>query len=361
VQNILLISLGRNGGLPKYAAGIAAGLRQGGKPFHAVCASTSEHPIPGAWRVPTYSGMASLLLSSLTVLPLLLLALAFVALRNRSRVVYFPYVHTWTPVIGLFFRLLGARVVVTFHDYVPHLGESGVLSRLVLRISALAASHLVFLSEHVRREAIADRASIADRSCVIPHGIFSLPGLPEKSPHALHKKLTSVLFIGRISPYKGVELLLQAYAQSSLRPGVRLTIAGKANYELDRQLLVEGVDYIDRFLDESEMARLLADADVIVLPYLEATQSGVVTLAIDSATPVIATDVGGLGEQLQKDEALFVPPTVAALREALEAIGPVEVRARLSAALLARKSTMDWQRLAARVHDFCMQATEKGH
>ncbi len=353
VNEIFLISLARNGGLPKYAREMAVGLQQSGRPFVAVCASTSEHPIPGAWRVPTYSGIPTLLLSSLTVLPLLLLRMGIEIARRRIRCVYFPCVHTWTPVIAVCARLLGLRVVVTFHDYSPHLGENGFLTRLVLRGSAAFASHFIFLSEHVRQEAMAERPAVAKQSAVVPHGLFSLPGLREKAPETLREQIGSILFIGRISKYKGVELLLEAFTQSPLAGTARLIIAGKSNYEIDRSLFGEGAEFIDAFLDEAEMARLINEADLVVLPYLEATQSGVATLAIDSATPVIATNVGGLGEQLGKSEAIFVPPDVPALRAALEQAAAPEVRAALCRALQAKKAELAWPQLADRVYRFC--------
>lgn len=351
-RDLLLVSLGRNGGLPKYAAAIAAALAEQGRPARCLCATGSEHPIPGALRVPTYRDMATLLLSSATVLPLLLLAMAWWRLAGGMRVVYFPYAHTWTPVMSAWARLMGCRAVVTFHDYRPHLGEADRLTRFVLWLTSRLASHFVFLSAHVRDQAVADQPRIAGVSLVAPHGLFSLPGLVEKAPATLREAPRTLLFTGRLSRYKGIEMLAEAFGQAGL-PGCRLVIAGKSNYPIDTRGFPPGVELIDRFLDEAEMAALLNEADVLVLPYLEATQSGIVTLGIDSATPMVCTRVDGLREQLGEDEALFCAPEPTALAAALRAAAAPAVRRRLCAALAGRKRAMDWRRIAADIHAFC--------
>lgn len=349
---LLLVSLGRNGGLPKYAAAIAAALAAQGRPAHCLCAAGSEHPIPGATFVPTYRDMPTLLLSSLTVLPLLLLLMAWLRLAAGVRVVYFPYAHTWTPVMLAWARLLGCRAVITFHDYRPHLGEADRLTRLILWLTSRLATHFIFLSAHVRDEAVADRAAIAPVSTVVPHGLFSLPGLAEKSPDSLRATPRTLLFTGRLSRYKGIEMLAQAFGQAGL-PDCRLVIAGKSNYAIDAAAFPPGVELIDRFLDEAEMAALLNEADVLVLPYLEATQSGIVTLGIDSATPMVCTRVAGLSEQLAPDEALFCAPDSAALAAALAEVATLDRRQHLCCALRARKRDLGWSGIADRIHAFC--------
>lgn len=354
VNTILLISLGRNGGLPKYARAIALALAAGGEPVRVLEARGSEHPVAGACAVPTYRDMPTLLLSSLTVLPLLLAWLAWMALARGVRVFYFPYVHTWTPVIALLGRLLGRRVVVTFHDYRPHLGEDGRLVRRILGLSARLASAHVFLTRHVMAQAVADGVAVPERSAVIPHGLFDLPGLQEKAPDALRPRLCNLLFVGRISPYKGVEDLMAAYAASPALHEATLVIAGKANYGVQAPACPGRIELVDRYLTEQEMATLINAADLMVLPYREATQSGIVTLAIASGTPLVVTDIDGFREQLGPEEALFCAPGAESLRAALAATADVALRRRLCAALLDKKRSLGWDVLATRVRAICL-------
>lgn len=349
---LLLMSLGRNGGMPKYAAAIAEALGASGRSCETMCAIGSEHPIPGAWRIPTYRDMPTLLLSSVLMLPMVLLLMAWLRIAAGVSVVYFPYAHTWTPIMLVWARLLGCRAVVTFHDYRPHLGEGGPLTRFILWLTSRLATHFIFLSAHVRNEAVADRAAIGPVSTVIPHGLFSLPGLAEKAPDDLRDAVRTLLFMGRISKYKGVELLVHAFGVAQL-PGCRLVIAGKSNYPVETSAFPPGIEFIDRFLDEAEMATLVNDADVIVLPYLEATQSGIVTIGIDSATPMVCTRVPGLREQLAEDEAVYCEPEVAELAHALRQVSAVSERRRLCEAMRERKQGMEWRHIAARIYEFC--------
>lgn len=253
----------------------------------------------------------------------------------------------------LWARLLGCRAVVTFHDYRPHLGESGFMTRLILWSTSRLATHFIFLSAHVRDEAVLDQESVAKRSVVIPHGLFSLPGLVEKTSSSLRPESKMLLFLGRLSPYKGIEMLAEAFGKAEL-PGCRLVIAGKSNYPIDVAVFPRDVEVIDRFLDEAEMAVLLNGADVLMLPYLEATQSGIVTLGIDSVTPMVCTRVAGLSEQLATDEALFCSPDVAGLVSALREVNQLNTRLRLCRAMQERKRRLKWPDIADQIFDFCV-------
>lgn len=354
-SSILLISLGRNGGLPKYAKSVAQGLAGKGHSVRVLEARATEHPVQGAVAVPTYRDMPTLLLSSLTVLPVLLAWLTWLALARGVRVFYFPYAHTWTPAIALLGRLLRRRVVVTFHDYRPHLGEDSRLVRLILRLSARLANGHVFLTRHVMAQAEQDRVTDARRAVVIPHGLFDLPALVEKSPATLRPQLANLLFLGRISPYKGVEDLMTAYRASPALHGAKLVIAGKSNYEVRAPAGMGRIELIDRYLSEIEMARLINEADLMVLPYREATQSGIVTLAVASGTPLVVTELEGFREQLGAGEAIFCAPGAEALHAALATAAEEETRRRLCAALLEKKRALDWGLLAERIREACLR------
>jgi glycosyltransferase involved in cell wall biosynthesis len=120
-----------------------------------------------------------------------------------------------------------------------------------------------------------------------------------------------VLFFGRIEPYKGVDVLLDAYLllREKDRP-IHLTIAGRGNIPADfsQKALAAGVDLKNYWLSGEELGGLIKDADVIVAPYTDATQSGVVITAISYLVPVIATRVGALPEYVEDGEGGFLVP-----------------------------------------------------
>jgi glycosyltransferase involved in cell wall biosynthesis len=142
---------------------------------------------------------------------------------------------------------------------------------------------------------------------VIPHGAFehyrALASTDRQSSSA--KRL---LFFGNLQPYKGVDILLQAFSRLSedAAASTRLMIAGrpimdpKPLFELARQLGIEDrVDWDLRPIPEEEVAQLFRDSAAVVLPYREIDQSGVLMTAIAFGKPVIATTVGGIPETVQ--------------------------------------------------------------
>jgi glycosyltransferase involved in cell wall biosynthesis len=111
-----------------------------------------------------------------------------------------------------------------------------------------------------------------------------------------------VLFFGRISRYKGLDVFYEAAQLIAERiPGVRFVVAGRpvAGYEPPSAPWLGGgavIEVRDRYLSTGEAAGLFRSAAVVVCPYLDATQSGVVLTAFAFGVPVVATATGGLPE-----------------------------------------------------------------
>src|SRR5690606_34079339 len=116
----------------------------------------------------------------------------------------------------------------------------------------------------------------------------------------------TLLFFGMIKPYKGLDILLNALPliQKEI-PDIRLVIAGSV-YK-DRELyermiadlrLADVVETRFRYVKDEEVQELFRKSDICVLPYKTATQSGVIATSYSYDTPVIASDVGGLGEYI---------------------------------------------------------------
>ena len=113
-----------------------------------------------------------------------------------------------------------------------------------------------------------------------------------------------MLFFGLIRDYKGLDLLLRAYADSRFRKmNVKLIVAGEfysgseKYFELEKELGLEGmVVWKSDFVPDSEVRYFFGAADIIVQPYKSATQSGVTQIAYHFEKPMLVTDVGGLAE-----------------------------------------------------------------
>jgi glycosyltransferase involved in cell wall biosynthesis len=112
-----------------------------------------------------------------------------------------------------------------------------------------------------------------------------------------------ILFFGRIWEYKGLEYLIRAEPLISARvPDVRILIAGQGeDFSRYARMMVHPEHFIvdNEFISEGRTAEYFRRASIVVLPYIEASQSGVIPLAYSAAKPVVATEVGGLPEMVE--------------------------------------------------------------
>ncbi len=153
-----------------------------------------------------------------------------------------------------------------------------------------------------------------DRVHVIPHGAFDyLTRLPEESP--LPAELAGaegpvILFFGLLRPYKGIDTLLQAFRQVE---GAELWIAGNPRMDMGplRDLAAEApgrARFLPRFVTDAEIPAIMRRADVVVLPYRDIEQSGVLYAALAFGKPMVLSAVGGFPEVAAEGAARLVPP-----------------------------------------------------
>jgi glycosyltransferase involved in cell wall biosynthesis len=237
------------------------------------------------------------------------------------------------------------RYALTIHDPVPHPGDavpprSTLLARRALRRRA----GLVFLhSEELRAElrvAGGTRAPIE----VVPHGV----GAPDPAPLPARPAL---LFFGRMSHYKGLDVLLDAMpALWEDDPELPLTVAGEGQPP-DHPLLADPrVETRFEHVPEEALPGLFAGATCLVLPYRQASQSGVGSLAREHGRPVVATRVGGLPELITPDWGrLVAPEDPAALATAIaEVIGTPGLAESMGRAGAESLGHSDWSAVAAK-------------
>ncbi len=152
-----------------------------------------------------------------------------------------------------------------------------------------------------------------------PFDVFSRTPLPRSEARAklgLSDDEPVVLFFGFVRRYKGLRHLLKALPAVREQMPVRLLVVGefwedaRPYHDLVRQLgLGDAVQFYSEYVPNEELAVYFSAADVVVLPYLEATQSGVAQIALGFETPVIATSVGGMPETIEDGRTgLIVPP-----------------------------------------------------
>ncbi|MBO9542639.1 glycosyltransferase family 4 protein [bacterium] len=249
--------------------------------------------------------------------------------KVRPDVIHLVTAH---PANSLLLPLLGdTPVCFTLHDPSAHPGESTPLKDFLMQRTIAGVDRLIVHGEALRTE-LAAQGIEASRIAVIPHGDY---GFLLRHAGAIAEE-PMILCLGRLSAYKGLEVLCQAERLFGDRLGdYRVCIAGEGDPELFREEIGPSgrIDVINRFLSDEEVAHLFQRARLVVLPYTQASQSGVLAIAQAFGKAAIVTDVGGLPEAVAYGEAgLIVPPRDAsALAEAVvRAWHDPELRQRLA-------------------------------
>jgi glycosyltransferase involved in cell wall biosynthesis len=199
-------------------------------------------------------------------------------------------------------------LVCTVHDFRPHPGD-----RLSQKTPFWAemfvrrrADQLIVHSQHVRSLMLQKLDGAGPNISLMPHiqigQQLARPGV-EEDEHL-------ILFYGRIWEYKGLEYLIRAEPLISARiPNVRIMIAGQGeDFSRYTRMMIHPERFLvhNEFISEQRTADYFQRASVVVLPYIEASQSGVIPLAYSAAKPVVATTVGGLPEMVEHGRTGFL-------------------------------------------------------
>lgn len=230
---------------------------------------------------------------------------------------------------------------LVLHDPRPHSGEEGVLprrGRAMARFVEATATCVFIHSERLRSQLrpFLDRHEIL----VIPHG-----ATPRAEPMNVPQS-RELLLLGRLYPYKGVDIAIDAVVRArARRPDIRLTIAGNGPLlgELRGQL-PEGIELLDAYVPDDVVDALLSRTRLMLLPYRDATQSGVGLLSAAVGLPCVVTAEGGLPDLIPpKYQTDFVVPAddAQALAEAIERTVDHDVQVRIDF-LEHVKTTFAW-------------------
>ena len=271
--------------------------------------------------------------------------------RYRAQARVADVVHfQWLPVQALDRFLLPAvhPRLLTAHDVMPREPKPSQLAgqrALYERMDAI-----VVHSEHGAARLRDELGLDPRRIHVIPHGALTGLTLPDPRPPLARGEGPVVLFFGLIRPYKGVDVLLEAWKRAQRPPGAELWVVGSPRMDVSF-LHGDGVRTVLRFVSGAELAGAFAAADLVVLPYREIDQSGVLFTALAFGRPLLLTRVGGFPEVAETGAAQLVPPDDAdALAQALtELLDDPDRRQRMAAAArAAADGPYSWDAIARR-------------
>lgn len=237
-------------------------------------------------------------------------------------------------------------VVLTVHDFSPHSRREFRKERLYARWLRGQASRLIVHGTRTRAESEKLDRRLAGRVDAIPHGTLGSAGA---SGDISGDEPGTFLFFGRIEAYKGLRYLLDACEILRGRGhDFRLIVAGSgSDLEEHRRRIGASawVELIDRYIPSAELPDLFRRASAVVLPYTDATQSGVCALAFAFARPVVATRTGDVPEVVIDGETgLLVPPRDA--QALADAMAKLLVERRLRDSLAAGASRFAREKLA---------------
>lgn len=240
----------------------------------------------------------------------------------------------------LYYRALGKRVVLTAHNVNAGKRDTNdtLLNRLTLKVQYKLCDQ-VFVHTNLMKQQLVDEFSVrSDAVTVIPYGINN--AVPDtavtrdqaRQHFGIDQSARTILCFGAIAPYKGLEYLVSAFERLLAGGGdYRLIIAGKpkpgaADYwrEIAARIapLVQSGRVVahPRFIEDAEAELYFKAADVLVLPYREIFQSGMLFFGYSFGLPVVASDVGSLRDDIIDGRTGFVcrPEDPVALTAALE-------------------------------------------
>jgi len=229
-------------------------------------------------------------------------------------------------ILMLYYKCFGKKIVLTAHNVNTRKRDSSDtrLNRLTLRAQYALADCIFVHTEKMKDDLTREFGIAPDRVRVIPFGLNDTAPKTSMTPARARRRLgipgsaKVVLFFGRITPYKGLDTLLQAIKK--LLAGneeYRLLVAGRPDrcqeyWTALRTAMEEDPLVRERlllkaeFIPEEETELYFKAADVLVLPYRDIYQSGVLFLGYSFGLPVIATDVGAFREDILEGHTGFL-------------------------------------------------------
>jgi len=202
-------------------------------------------------------------------------------------------------------------ILFTIHDPKPHVGmylsefAADLLNKVLIKPNKI----IVHAAKH--KDILIKRGFLAEKIVIIPHGGYSFFTNYIKK-NSVETEKDTILFFGHIRKYKGLEYLIKAVPLISEEiPDLKIIIAGDGDFSRYLKLITDKsrFEIHNKFISNGMVSELFQRADLLVLPYIEATQSGPLHISCAFKKPVVATTVGAIPEVVEDGKTgLLVPP-----------------------------------------------------
>ena len=285
------------------------------------------------------------------------------AIRDwKADLLVMKYWMSWfAPSLGYVARHCGCKSVVVLDNVIPH--EPHWFDKPLTRYFLNGCTGFVSMSESVEKDLLSLRPDAPH--ILRPHPLYAHFG--EKLPReqairalGLDPARKTLLFFGLIREYKGLDILLEAFRD--LPEDYQLVIAGEPYGSFDKyQQIIDSLPGKDRirvfpdYIRDSEVKRYFSAADLAVLPYRSATQSGISSIACHFDLPMAVTDVGGLKGTIGARGTGIVAPEASApaiRKEILRYFEDPSLQESCRAAILQEKKRLGWDAFSEALSDF---------
>lgn len=239
--------------------------------------------------------------------------------KNPDKVIFCYWMAFMAPcftTIAKYAKGKTTKLIGLIHNMIPH--EPTILDKLFPAYFVRAMDGFLAMAD-----AVIDDINLLDKAqkpkVVSPHPLYDHYGERVDRSLAtlrlgLNENVRYILFFGFIRKYKGLDILLEAFADKRLRDfPVQLIVAGEFydNQEFYLKLIKDlnidtDVELRTRFISDNEVQDYFSVADIVAQPYRSATQSGVSQIAYHFETPILVTDVGGLAETVPHKKVGYV-------------------------------------------------------
>jgi glycosyltransferase involved in cell wall biosynthesis len=227
---------------------------------------------------------------------------SFYAASSSRRIVHVTMTSPWDLFYLGIANRSGAQILLVIHDAQRHIGEeSWLMEKIEARLIA-KADHLAVLS-HYAGDVLRERVGTATPIHIVSPGLVMNANAPGAAKSWPTDRPLRFLFFGRIHAYKGLHILLDAWAQynaNASSPPATLSIVGSGDIEPYRAAIdqAQNIRLRHGWVSEADMAEEFATHDVNVLPYLEGSASATSLAGMWVGMPTIATRIGGFADQL---------------------------------------------------------------
>ncbi|MDQ1282127.1 MAG: hypothetical protein QG630_478 [Patescibacteria group bacterium] len=224
--------------------------------------------------------------------------------KNKNKNFLFFMTHIWNPVSMILIKIIipKSNIFYVSHDANIHPGEkNSKLQYSIMQLEIFLSNKIITLTNNVKN--ILQKRWGDKEITVLEHPVYDFGKIEEIRKL---KEVTTFLFFGRMVKYKGLDLFLKALEifDKEINKKYKVIIAGEGEIK-DYNITIikklnkneEKIELINRYINEKEIPEIWDRSDICVLPYIEASQSGVIAIAINKAMPCIITPMDGLIEQ----------------------------------------------------------------